>query len=206
MAESAEEIYARVVAAVGKDGHLPIPPSTQWDIFPWEVVDGKIAPKVLRPPAPEPLRVGESPDKPCDVCTSGFDPDRVVWEDENWVVTHRGQPSGLPVVVVLYSREHHDMWEMDDETAAQMGRISTRLVRIIGKLDNIGRVQVNRWADTSAHLHLWFHARPEGLPNVRGSYAVDWDDVLPPGPEHIWRQDLHTVGTKLANWAGHARA
>ena len=204
MAESAEEIYARVVAAFGKDGHLPMPPSAQWDIFPWEVVDGKIAPKVLRPPAPEPPRVGEVPEKPCHAC-EGFDPDRVVWEDEHWVLTHNGEPSGLPLVVVLWSRRHHDMWEMDDETSSELGRVSTRLVRIIGKLDNIGRVQVNRWADGSAHLHVWFQARPVGLPNVRGSYAVEWDDVLPPGPEDVWRRDLRTVGTKLANWGGHAR-
>ena len=81
----------------------------------------------------------------------------------------------------------------------------TPLVRIIGHLPNIGRVHVNRWGDGSAHFHLWFFARTARLGQVLGSYAVEWDEVLPPGPEDVWRTDLRTVGTKLANWGGQAR-
>src|SRR6476619_136954 len=42
MAESAEEVYARVVAQVGVDGRLPMPPVEEWDIFPYE---GEMRPK-----------------------------------------------------------------------------------------------------------------------------------------------------------------
>ena len=69
----------------------------------------------------------------------------------------------------------------------------------------IGRCHVNRWGDGSAHSHIWFVARPEGFAQVKGSYAVEWDDILPPVPEAAWRADLHVVATKLANWGGHAR-
>ncbi|WP_182541980.1 hypothetical protein [Nocardioides ginsengisegetis] len=56
------------------------------------------------------------------------------------------------------------------------------------------------------HLHLWFIARPEGLgEQVIGSYAVEWYDILPAGPEDVWRDDLRTVAAKLANHDGHAR-
>jgi diadenosine tetraphosphate (Ap4A) HIT family hydrolase len=205
MPESAEEVYARVVATVGEDGRLPMPPAGEWDIFPWEVVDGAIAPKVLRPPEDEPARRGEALDVPCGACV-GFDPDRVVWEDEFWVLTHPGAPTGLPLVLVLHSREHLDLNDLDDELASQCGRITTRLTRIIGHLPHIGRVHVNRWGDGSSHFHLWFVARTERLAGVLGSYAIEWDDLLPPGPEDVWREDLHTVATKLANWGGHARA
>jgi diadenosine tetraphosphate (Ap4A) HIT family hydrolase len=205
MPESAEEIYARVVAAVGADGRLPMSPAGEWDIFPWEVVDGALAPKVLRAPEAEPPRWGESADRPCSAC-DGFDPSRVVWEDEHWVLTHDGKPSGLPLVLVLHTREHVDLPDLDDELASQLGRISTRLARIVGHLPNVGRVHVNRWGDGSAHCHVWFFARPAGLTGVLGSYAAEWDDVLPPGPEDVWRRDLHTIGAKLANWGGHARA
>jgi diadenosine tetraphosphate (Ap4A) HIT family hydrolase len=208
MPESAEEVYARVVAAVGTGGRLPMPTSVTWDIFPWEVDDGQLVPKVLRKPEPEPARRGEqgAPDKPCDVCANGFDPTHVVWEDERWVLTHRGAPSGLPVVLVLHTREHQDYGELDDAMASELGRISNRVVRIIEHLPNIGRVHVNRWGDGGAHFHVWFFARTEGIPGVLGSTASEWDDIIPPGPEDVWRADLHTVATKLANWGGDARA
>jgi diadenosine tetraphosphate (Ap4A) HIT family hydrolase len=205
MAESAEEVYARVVAAAGEGGRLPMPEIGSWDVFPWEAVDGAVVPKVLPPPGPEPARYGEDPAKPCGAC-QGFDPDRVVWEDDFWVLTHDGKPSGLPLVLVLHTREHLDLPDLDDDLASQLGRIETRLVRIIGSLPHIGRVHVNRWGDGSAHFHLWFFARTQGLGQVLGSYAVEWDEILPPGPEDVWRADLHTVATKLANWGGHARA
>jgi len=59
MPESAEEVYARVVTAVGEHGRLPMPPVGEWDMFPWEMVDGELKPKVLRPPAEDPVRRGE---------------------------------------------------------------------------------------------------------------------------------------------------
>ncbi|MEI5674204.1 MULTISPECIES: hypothetical protein [Nocardioides] len=205
MAESAEEVYARVVAAVGEGGHLPLPSIGEWDVFPWQAEGGAVVPKVLQPPADEPPRWGESPEKPCGSC-AGFDPDRVVWEDEHWVLTHEGAPSGLPVLLMLHTREHLDMPDLSDELASELGRISVRLTRIIGSLPNIGRVHVDRWGDGGSHFHLWVIARTARLGQVLGSYAVEWDAVLPPGPEDVWRADLHTVATKLANWGGHARA
>ncbi|MEJ7831997.1 MAG: hypothetical protein WKF79_03720 [Nocardioides sp.] len=205
MPESAEEVYARVVAAVGTDGRLPMPPQGDWDIFPWEVTDGKIVPRVLQPPSDEPVRWGEAEDRPCGAC-AGFDPERIVWEDDQWVLTHGGAPSGLPIVVVLHPREHLDLDNLDDDLASQLGRVSVRLARIIENLPHIGRVHVSRWGDGGAHLHVWFIARTARLTNVLGSPAIDWDEILPPGPEDVWRADLHLVADKLANWGGHARA
>ena len=204
MPESAEEVYARVVAAVGTGGRLPMPTSVTWDIFPWEVADGAIAPRVLAPPSDESTRMGEG-DRACDTC-AGFESDRMVWEDDHWVLTHPGQPSGLPLVLMLHTREHQDYGELDDAMASELGRISNRVVRIIEHLPNIGRVHVNRWGDGGAHFHVWFFARTEGIPGVLGSTASEWDDIIPPGPEDVWRADLHTVATKLANWGGDARA
>ena len=193
-----------MVGAVGPEGRLPTPPHSEWDIFPWEVANGAVAPRVLRPPADEPARLGEH-NGACDAC-SGFEPERVVWEDDGWVLVHRGQPSGLPLVLVLHTREHLDFGGMDDELASEYGRIANRLVRIMEHLPDIGRVHVQRIGDGGAHLHIWFLARTRRLANVLGSFAAEWDDILPPGPEDVWRDDLHTVATKLANWGGTARA
>jgi diadenosine tetraphosphate (Ap4A) HIT family hydrolase len=197
-------VYARVVAAVGEGGRLPMPPQGGWDIFPWEVVDGALAPRVLRPPSDEPARRGEG-DRPCDDCT-GLDPAQVVWEDERWLLTHQGAPSGLPLVLILRTREHLDYPELDDQLASELGRISVRLVRIMEHLPHVGRAHTARWGDGGSHCHVWFLARTQRLTGVLGSPALEWNDVLPPVPEEVWRADLHAVATRLANWGGTARA
>ncbi len=122
------------------------------------------------------------------------------------MLTHQGAPSGLPLVLILHTREHQDFGELDDDLASEMGRITNRLVRVIEHLPHIGRVHVNRWGDGGAHFHLWFFARTKRVTGVLGSTALEWDDILPPGPEDVWRADLHAVATKLANWGGDARA
>jgi diadenosine tetraphosphate (Ap4A) HIT family hydrolase len=205
MAESAEQVHARVVAAVGSEGRLPAPDTTTWDVFPWQAEGGAVVPKPLAPPEPEPPRIGEEGGAPCGVCHRDLG-DRVVWEDDVWLLTREERPSGLPLVLTLWTREHLDLGDLDDDEASQLGRISNRLVRIMQGLPHVGRVHVNRWGDGSSHLHVWFFARTAGLPGVRGSYAVEWDEILPPGPEDVWRADLHAIATKLANWGGHARA
>jgi diadenosine tetraphosphate (Ap4A) HIT family hydrolase len=204
MAETAEQVLARIDAAVGAGGRLPTPPHSEWDNFPWEVVDGAIAPRVLGAPSDDPLRGGEG-DRPCPAC-AGVPPETVVWEDEFWVLKHFGSPSGLPVVLILEPREHLDFGQFDDDLASQHGRISTRLVRIIESLDNIARCHVLRYGDGGSHAHTWFVGRTARLTGVIGSPTIDWDDVLPPGPVDVWRADLHTIATKLANWGGDARA
>jgi diadenosine tetraphosphate (Ap4A) HIT family hydrolase len=205
MPESADEVYARVVAAVGPEGRLPRPPMGAWDVFPWEAVDGQVVPKVLPPPGDERVRDGEEGGRPCPVCSGTLD-DRVVWENDHWIVTRDEKPTGLPLVLTLWTREHVDVGDLDDDHAGELGKMANRMVRIMQGLPNVGRVHVNRWGDGCAHLHVWFFARTRGLANIVGSYAVEWDEILPPVPEDVWRADLHTVATKLANWDGHPRA
>ncbi|WP_395657194.1 hypothetical protein [Nocardioides sp.] len=203
MPESAAEMYARVLAS-GEGGRLSAPEMSTWDVFPWESVDGAVVPKVLQEPGAEQPRAGEDGGADCGFC-AGTLPTDTVWEDERWVLTTSAEPTGLPLVLTLWTREHVDVGGLDDDHASELGRISSRLVRIIESLPGIGRVHVNRWGDGSAHTHVWFFARPEGFAQIKGSYAVEWDDVLPPVPDDVRRADLHAVATKLANWGGHAR-
>jgi hypothetical protein len=205
MAETADQVHARIAEVSGADGRLVAPPSNAWDNFPWESVDGAVVPRVLPPPADEPVRAGETAGGSCPSC-DGVPPDNVVWEDESWRLKHFGAPSGLPVVLILEPKAHLDFGQLDDELAAQHGRISNRLTRIIEGLDNIARCHVLRYGDGSMHAHTWFVGRTARLTGVIGSPVIEWDDVLPPGPAEVWRADLHTIGTKLANWGGDARA
>lgn len=208
MPESADQVYQRIQAALGANGRLPMPTRSTWDIFPWDVVDGEIAPKEIPPPSKESARADEVAIADiADIAEDAeFDPDVIVWEDDNWVLCHPGAPTGLPIVLALQPRVHEDSGVLSDELASEMGRIINRLVRIIEGLPHIGRVHVHRWGDHSSHLHIWFFARTEGLPNLSGPLSTEWNLMLPPGPEDIWRKDLHTIAEKLANWGGNARA
>lgn len=199
MAETAEEVYARVVAQVGEDGRLPMPPTHEWDIFPWE---GEMAPKVLQPPveAEEP-RWGEG-DKPCS-CQDG-EPENAIWRNDRWVVTSPGKPGGLPLILTLHPIEHLDFSDMDDDLAAEYGKVSNWLHRIMAGLPNIGRVHVCKWGDGGSHMHVWFIARTARLTSVLGSMAIEWNEMLPPVPEDVWRADLHEVARKLATHDGKA--
>ncbi len=200
MPESAEEIHARVTAAVGADGRLPMPPVEDWDIFPWEVVDGAMVPKVVPPPADEEPRRGEG-GVDCFQCAGDGEAIRI-WENDRWKLNHPPRPGGMPLVVWLVSKDHLDYADMSDELAAEYGRLSAWLCRIIERMPDIGRVHVCRWGDGSEHLHVWFIARPARLSLIRGSMAVEWNEMLPPPPEVVWRADLAYVAERLANHDG----
>ena len=199
MPESAEEIYARVVSLVGRQGRLPMPPVEQWDIFPWE---GELVPKVVQPPVDaEAPRWGEG-GKPCD-CRTG-EPENTVWRNDRWLVTTTGEPGGLPLMLFLRTREHMDFQDMDDDLAAEFGKITGWLHRIMANMPNIGRVHVCKWGDGQSHMHVWFIARPARIPHIAGSMAVEWNGMLPPGPEDVWRADLKHVADRLATHDGRA--
>ncbi|WP_126688230.1 hypothetical protein [Nocardioides ferulae] len=200
MAEPADQIHARAVAA-GPGGRLPNPDFVTWESFPFEVVDGALVPKVLAAPTDEAPRKGEG-GQDCFLCADEVP--GVIWTNERWRVKHL-ERSGLPMVLMLEPIEHLDLPDLDDDLAGELGRITVWLSRIMERLPNVERVHVNRWGDGSAHLHVWFLARPTGLPNLRGTFATLWDDILPPGPEDVWREDLATVARKLATHDGRAQ-
>jgi len=203
MPESAEEVYARVVSAVGEHGRLPMPPVGEWDVFPWEIVDGELRPKVLQPPGEEPPRWGEVPDKACGACLKSR-PELRIWENDRWFVTRADSPGGLPLLLWLHPVEHLDLPDLDDEMAGEFGRISTWLGRIMSNLSHIGRVHVCRWGDGGSHLHWWFIARTARMPQVLGSMAVEWEEMLPAVPEEVWRADYEAVAGRLATHDGRA--
>ena len=149
--------------------------------------------------------MGDEGGAPCDAC-AGFDPERIVWEDEHWVLNAEAGADGLPLVLTLWTRDHEDAGQIDDDLASEFGRISNRLVRIIEGLPEHRprpRQPLGRRLGPLPRLVL---RPPRGFAQIKGSYAVEWDDILPPVDDAVRRADLHTVATKLANWGGHARA
>jgi hypothetical protein len=84
--------------------------------------------------------------------------------------------------------------------------MTVRLERAIRSLDGVARVHVNRWGDGSAHLHMWFLARPYGRLQLRGTFLSLWDDILPVIPEEQWRENLALVAAWLGEFGGRAIA
>jgi hypothetical protein len=177
-------------------------PVADWDVFPWEVVDGVLRPKVLQPPlAAEAPRAGDPGAAPCPTCSS--DGSDRIGENERWTVKPMPR-GGLPLILMLETREHLDYTDLDDDLAAEYGRISVWLSRIMSKLPYVGRVHVMRIGDGGSHVHIWHAARPERMPNILGSLALEWDEMLPPPPEDVWRADLKAVADRLATHDGRA--
>jgi diadenosine tetraphosphate (Ap4A) HIT family hydrolase len=191
--ETAEELYERALAAVGADGRLGMPPVHEWETFPFE---GDMRVRPLVPPVEaERPRLGEG-GVDCWRCERG-DSD-AIWSDERWVLTPMEKPSGLPAVVILSPREHHDLGDLPEELARELGPLVQRIERAVRTIGEIGRVHVCRWGDGGEHMHVWLMARPARLPQVVGSFAAIWDDILPPLPEEIWRANLRTIADALA--------
>ncbi|HET8665079.1 MAG TPA: hypothetical protein VFM08_12245 [Nocardioides sp.] len=207
--ESAEDFYARVLAATGPDHRLPVAVEEMpgWDIYPFEIDSLRIKP--LRPLADEePPRAGEDP-ADCS-CARPPDPawtERVVWSNERWVLTL--DPSmKLPIGVNLGPREHCDLPTVPDHLAGEMGQLIVAASAAIESLPSVGRVQLAKYGDGGAHLHLFLFGRPARMLQLRGSPLLDWEENLPPVPlevhranaEHVARRLLAAVGGSGPGW------
>jgi hypothetical protein len=174
-----------------------LPDFVTWPTFPFE---GDLRLRKLDPPVDrEPERHGEDPEQ-CPTCRTSDE--EYIWVANRWRVRALERPTGLPVVVILESRSHLDLGDLPNLLAAELGVMTVRLERAIRSLDGVARVHVNRWGDGSAHLHLWFLARPSGRLQLRGTFLSLWDDILPPIPEHQWRENLALVAAWLGDFGG----
>jgi hypothetical protein len=196
-----DEFYEHAIAAADDDCRLPLSRMTGWDISPFEPDGLRVAP--LRPPVlPEPARQGEDPSD-CDACGRSGEG---IWFDARWRLT-RITGVGVPLVLMLQPRDHYDMADLTDELAAELGILTTHLVRHIEALPNISRAHVYRIGDGGAHLHIWLFARPEGQSQLYGSWLVVWDDLLPEYPADIADADARIVADALvASYGGSGAA
>jgi diadenosine tetraphosphate (Ap4A) HIT family hydrolase len=183
------------------DNTVPLPDFTRWPSFPFE---GDMRVKPLAAPVDvEPPRSGEDA---ADCIACGTPDDAYIWVSERWRVRAMDRPTGLPMVLILECRSHLDLGDLPNLLAAELGVMTVRLERAIRSLDGVARVHVNRWGDGSAHLHLWFLARPQGRLQLRGTFLSLWDDILPVIPEQQWRENLALVAAWLAEFGGEAIA
>jgi diadenosine tetraphosphate (Ap4A) HIT family hydrolase len=183
MPETPEELHARVAGA------LRMPPVETWETFPF---DGEMRPRPLAPPVErEQPREGQS-GIDCQACAA--EDDEYVWTNERWRLRTLDEPSGLPIVLLLEPRAHvGEPGDLPDELATELGILLGRIERAVRAVGEVGRVHVCRWGDGSEHLHWWFLARPARIPQLIGSFAAIWDDILPPTPQAVWDANLAAV-------------
>lgn len=182
----AREASAEVQAAAQK--------LATWDIVPFT---GDLVVVELEAPAlPEPQRGGMD-EQDCPICAK---PDQdYLWSDGRWRVRAADDRS-LPVFL-LEPRKHCDLGDLDDETAADLGRMTVRIERALSAVQGVGRVHVNRWGDGLFHLHVWFYARPEGMLRLRGMFLPVWTAILPPLPEGVHESISAALAQALASSA-----
>jgi diadenosine tetraphosphate (Ap4A) HIT family hydrolase len=185
--ETPEQLYERARDA------LRMPPVHEWETFPF---DGEMRPRPLqRPEERERPRRGEG-GFDCGRCAASDD--EYVWTNERWRLCAIDPPSGLSVVVLLEPREHYaEPGDLPDEVAADLGVMLARVERAVRAVGEIGRVHVCRRGDGGEHLHWWFMARPSRIPQLIGSFAAVWDEVLPPTPKQVWDENVAVVVAAL---------
>jgi diadenosine tetraphosphate (Ap4A) HIT family hydrolase len=174
-------------------------PLTGNELWPF---DTDLQTRPLEPPIiPEPARFG----------VDGFDcrscepaPATDAWQDERWLVRIPAEPTGLPIVAILLSRAHHDLETLPTELSIELGPMIQRVARAISRLEDAGRVHVNRWGDGSEHFHVWFLPRPKGMWQLRGALLAAWDDLLPRVPGEEWDRNRRTIVSALAEDGGRA--
>src|SRR4051794_34262116 len=207
--ESPEQFYARVWAATGPDGRLPVAVEEMpgWDIFPFEIESLRMKP--LQPLAEEePPRAGEDPAR-C-FCAAPPDPqttERLVWSNQRWRL-HLDTDVKLPIGLSLGPLAHCDLPSVPDDLAREMGELIVAVSAAVESLPSVGRVQLAKYGDGGAHLHLFLFGRPARMLQLRGSPLLDWEENLPAIPlevhranaEHVARQLVDTVGGSGPGW------
>jgi diadenosine tetraphosphate (Ap4A) HIT family hydrolase len=197
MALRPDAFYTHACAAADEERRLPLARMTGWDISPFEQEGLRVAP--LRPPVlPEPARQGEDPSD----CTSCRARDEGIWRNDRWRLT-RIPKAGVPLVLMLHPLDHHDLADLPDDLAAELGVLTAHIARHVQALPHISRAHVYRIGDGGAHLHVWFFARPEGQSQLYGSWMVVWDDLLPEYPADVADADAALVADALvASYGG----
>jgi len=75
--------------------------------------------------------------------------------------------------------------------------LTSHIARHVQALPHIARAHVYRFGDGAAHLHVWFFGRPEGQLQLRGSWVIAWDDLLPEYPDAVADADAAVVADAL---------
>lgn len=213
--ESPEDYYARIAAATDDEGRLSVAVEEMpgWDIYPYEVDSLRLKP--LQPLAEsEPERRGERAQdcwctrpRPETIEAEDAKSDgSLIWSNDRWRL-RLATDTGLPIAATLQPLEHHDLPTIPSELAAEMGQLIVAVSEAIEHLPSVGRVQLSKWGDGGAHVHLFFMGRPARVLQFRGSPLIDWEENLPRVPLDVLQANARVVAERLVvNVGGRAGA
>ncbi len=168
-----------------------------WDIYPYETrqpAAQAAAAARRRGAAPAGARTPPTAGAP-----SGFGPDdgTLVWSNARWRLGLVDRDSGLPVQLVLSPLEHHDLPSLPADLAAEMGQLIVAVADAVEHVPSVGRVQLAKYGDGGAHLHLFFFGRPARVLQFRGSPLLDWEENLPRVPLAVLQANARVVAERL---------
>lgn len=201
--ESAEEYYARIVAAADAEGRLPVAVEEMpgWDIYPYEVASLRMKPLIGLADA-EADRRGEDPASCWCADPAARDSTDWVWRNADWTLRLAGA-SGAPIQLTLSPRRVHcDLPTVPDELAAEMGRLLVAITAATEALPSVGRTFAMKLGDGGAHLHWFFIARPARALQFRGSPFLDWEENLPRVPDDVLRTNAAFVADHVVAAVG----
>lgn len=160
---------------------------------PWIGADENTLPlRELSPPVTTEPALGGAGRVDCPACKG--EPDQwSLYEDELWRVRALHHDMSFPGTAMLTSIRHaKSVAELTPQEAATFGVMCGRITQAL--LDRpagsagfgdgrVGRVHMHFWGDGGEHFHVWFFPRPFGYLDLRGSYLVEWEELLPPASE-----------------------
>jgi hypothetical protein len=197
MAMEAHEYYVNAMKNADSSGRFTRFGVIKWDSFPFEQTQLHVVP--FHPPVPrETEREGQGGGRDCPACTTVR---ASIWADHHWRLSVL-EPSGAPLVLILEPLVHHDLIDLTDELACEMGLLLVRVAQAIESLPNIARAHVSRWGDESAHLHIVFFARPSGFPQLGGRYLAIWERLLPSVPSNYRNRDASAIAQAITRTYG----
>lgn len=196
--ESIEDYYARIAAATDAEGRLPVAVEEMpgWDIYPYEIDSLRLKPLQPLADAEPPRRGEEAAECWCSAEEAPRWAGAYVWRNDRWVLTLHEQ-TGLPVSLSLMPLEHCDLPTVPGHLTAEMGQLIVAVSAAVEALPSVGRVQLAKYGDGGAHLHLFFFGRPARVLQFRGSPMLDWEENLPRVPLGVLRTNAEFVAKRL---------
>jgi hypothetical protein len=83
-----------------------------------------------------------------------------------------------------------------------MGTLIVAVSAAVEALPSVGRVQLAKYGDGGAHLHLFVFGRPARALQFRGSPLLDWEENFPPVPLEVHRANAEAVAQHLVAAVG----
>lgn len=161
---------------------------------PWIGADENTLPlkELSGPVLPEPPLHGAGGVE-CSACNPPVEDPWLVYEDDLWRVRALHREMSFPGTAMLESKRHaNGIADLTPEEAAGFGVMCQKISRALlarpeggpGYGDGrVGRVHMHFWGDGGEHFHAWFFPRPLGYLDLRGSYLVEWEELLPAASE-----------------------